>query len=612
LHVLTAAALILALALVAALALLLRTRRELAASRRQLQLAVADHESRLDDARTQLAERAHELDDAQLAHRQELERAEEARTRLKRRLELERRWNEELRERLHELHVRRGTLGDTSDVRELVLHVAITLLGAAKGLLLSRSDADGDGHLDLVCSEGFEHDPEHSAVAQHFAEQVLDRDQTVRADDLDELALPERTPADEEIDNLVAVPIYIRDRFHGVVVCANKPGGFREYDDDVLLALGDQAGTALHNARLRGEVRGAYLATVRVLADAVEAKDRALRGHANDVTACVLAVADRVGVEPREREDLVFAALLHDVGKLAVSERILLKPGPLTPQERAAVEEHPRVGHRLVEQVPGLRGIAPAILHHHERWDGGGYPARLSGEDIPLVARLICVADAFSAMREERPYRAPFSLDDACRELERCAGTQFDPNIVRHFVEEVRRRPPELVAGPLELAVSGSPHDGALLGDASLASVDGLTLLYGHRFVHELAAAEATRAELQRRPFAVVHVELTELARRNREDGYAAGDDLLRGVARTLEGIAARSGGTAARESGSRLVLVVPGADEAIAGQLETELVEELGDGASVRVTHAVWRPGESGDAVLERARGGAAAATAA
>ena len=604
----TAALLILALAV--AVALLVGARRQLAASRRRLETAVADHEARLDETRDELARRARELEeervraeDDRLAHEQAREQAEQAQARLRRRLDVERRWNEELRERLHELHVRRGALGDTSDVRALVLHIAVTLLGAEKGLLLSRSDADGDGHLDLVCSEGFEHDPEHSAVAQHFAAQVLDRDETVRADDLDELELAERTPADLEIDNLVAVPVYIHDRFHGVVVCANKPGGFGEYDDDVLLALGDHAGTALDNARLRGEVRGSYLATVRVLADAVEAKDRALRGHANEVTACVLAVADRVGVDPRDREDLTFAALLHDVGKLAVSERILLKPGPLTPEERAAVEEHPRVGHRLIEQVPALRGIGPAILHHHERWDGHGYPGRLRGEDIPLVARLICVADAFSAMREERPYRAPLSLDEACEELTRCAGTQFDPNVVRHFVDEVRRRPPELVAGPLERAVSGSPHDGALLGDGAVSTVDNLTLLYGHRFLHELAASEATRAELQKRPFAVVHVELPDLARRNREESYAAGDALLRDVAATLQSVAARSGGTAARESGSRLTLLVPGADERIAEQLAAELADELADVADARVSHAVWRAGDTGDAVIERAR---------
>ena len=520
----TAALIALALALASALGLLAGTRRALGrargradAERRRLDEAVADHEARLDATRDELAVERDLLDDER-----------ERRDGIERRVEVEARWNEELREQLRSLHAEKGTLGDTSDVRALVLHTARTLLGAEKGMLLARTDHDGDGHLDLVYAEGFEHDPEHSAVAQHFAAQVLARDETVRAADPGELELAERTPADDEIENLVAVPIYIHDRFRGVVVCANKRGGFDEYDDDVLLALGDHAGAALHNARLRGDVRGAYLATVRVLADAVEAKDRGLRGHANDVSAGVLAVADSLGIEPRGREQLIFASLLHDVGKLALSEGILLKPGPLTPEERALVEEHPRIGHRLVEQVPALRAIAPAVLHHHERWDGEGYPARLRGEEIPLEARLICVADAFSAMREERPYRDAKSLEDACEELKRCAGTQFDPTVVRHFVEEVLRRPPELVTGPLQRALADPElaarrPGGALLGDGAISAVDNLTLLYGHRFLHELAAAEAVRAELQGRPFAVLLVELTDLRARNADDGVCGG-----------------------------------------------------------------------------------------
>jgi diguanylate cyclase (GGDEF)-like protein len=610
----TAVVIVLAVALVLVLALLAWTARRLAAAhrlaeteRRRVDAVAAEHESLLDETRTELADARARAEDDRSMHEQALAREQHARERVQRRLDLERRWSAELRERLHELHVERGALGDTGDVRALVLQVALLLTEAQKGLLLSHADADGDGRLDLVCADGFEHDPEQSAVAQHFADEVLERDATVRADDLEELPLGARTPADDEIESLVAVPIYIHDRFHGVVVCANRPGGFDDLDDDVLLALGDHAGTALANGRLRGEARASYLATVRVLADAVAAKDRALRGHANDVTAAVLTVADRVGLDAAARERLVFAAQLHDVGKLAVSERILLKPGPLTAEERAAVEEHPRVGHRLIEQVPALRELGPAILHHHERWDGAGYPARLRGEEIPLEARVICVADAFSAMREERPYRDALSLDEACEELTRCAGTQFDPVVVRHFVDEVRRKPPEVAPGPLELAVDAA-HDGALLGDGFASAVDGLTLLYGHRFLHELAAAEVVRAELQGRPFSVVHVELIELARRNREEGYAAGDDELREVARVVDAAAARSGGTGARDGGGRLCLLVPGADGEIAGRLARELGEELADASDVRIGVATWREGDAGDDVIARARSAAAA----
>jgi HD-GYP domain-containing protein (c-di-GMP phosphodiesterase class II) len=149
----------------------------------------------------------------------------------------------------------------------------------------------------------------------------------------------------------------------------------------------------------------------------------------------VAAVARRLGIDARGREDLVFASLLHDVGKVGISGRILRKPGPLTPAERAAVERHPRLGASLVSHVPELAEFAPAVLHHHERWDGDGYPAQLRGEAIPLEARLIGVADAFAAMLADRPYRPARSLEEACAELERCAGTQFDPTVVPVFLE---------------------------------------------------------------------------------------------------------------------------------------------------------------------------------
>ena len=188
---------------------------------------------------------------------------------------------------------------------------------------------------------------------------------------------------------------------------------------------------------VRREARASLLAAVRTFAAAIDIKDRGLRSHSDEVSRYVAAVAGRLGIEARRREELVFASLLHDVGKIGISVRILRKPGPLTPEERATIEQHPGLGARLVSHVPELAEIAPAVLHHHERWDGDGYPARLRGREIPLEARLIGVADAFAAMLADRPYRKARSLDEACSELERCAGTQFDPTVVPLFLETV-------------------------------------------------------------------------------------------------------------------------------------------------------------------------------
>jgi HD-GYP domain-containing protein (c-di-GMP phosphodiesterase class II) len=454
--------------------------------------------------------------------------------------QVERDWRRELHDEVMRLSLERGVLGDPQDVPSLVLRLTRTLVGAEKGLLLSKSEADGG--LELVAEEGFENDPSDSAIVRRFAGEVLERDRTVREDNP---AGDQGSGADGEIENLVAIPIYLQDEFDSVVVCANNPEGFEDYDDALLLAVGDHAGTVLQNARLKGELRVSYLSTVSVLAEAIEAKDSFLGGHSEDVSGYVAAVAETFELPPDRREELVFGSLLHDIGKIGISERILLKPAKLSPEERAVVELHPRIGYRLVQQVPALRPIAAAVLHHHERF-GGGYPSELRGEQIPLEARIICVADAFSAMVSERPYREPVNPDEACAELERCAGTQFDPGIVRVFVEEVRRNPPARqdkrpnVEDP-ELEVrreAGEP----VLGQGPLAVIDNLTMLYTRRLLHEVSNAEAQRAMVQDRTFGVVLVELTGLSEVNRLRGYAAGDEEIRTAARTLQEIAAQGG----------------------------------------------------------------------
>ncbi|MGI8749355.1 MAG: HD-GYP domain-containing protein, partial [Thermoleophilaceae bacterium] len=310
------------------------------------------------------------------------------RVRLERAHNAERQWARELREQVSRLHREQGALGHSGDVRELVLQTAVRLVEADRGLLLSREDQDGDGDFDMVCSIGFQNDPAHSAVAQEYAGKVLRHDETVREDDSSELHGDGRNEADEEIHNLLAIPIYIQDQFSGVVLCANREAGFDDLDDDVLLALGDHAGAVLENGRLHGELRTSYVSTVRMLAEAIEAKDPSTRLHSEEVADYVGAVADQLDIEPRRREELLIGSLLHDVGKIGISERILLKPGPLTPEERDAIELHPGIGFRLVRQVPALEGIAPAVLHHHERYDGNGYPEGLAGEGIPLEARV--------------------------------------------------------------------------------------------------------------------------------------------------------------------------------------------------------------------------------
>ncbi len=569
---------------------------------RELRARLQGQEKALQETRAEYEARLDAVNDNLLHEKRLRSRAEQARRD-------EKEWALHLRREVTRLQHERGILGDTNDVRQLVLHTALTLVGAKKGLLLSRLDTDRDELLDLVCYEGFEHDPSDSAVAQRFARQVLQRDETVREDDEPDIERERRTPADDEIENLLAIPIYIADDFSGVVVLAGRDGGFAECEDDVLLALGDHAGAVLQNAHLHHALRSSYVGTVRVLADAIEAKDRFLRGHSEQVSAYVAAVADHLGLDPKQREELVYSSLLHDVGKIGISERILMKPAALTPEERSVVQLHPRIGYRLVQQVPSLRATELSILHHHERWDGGGYPEGLRGEEIPVEARIIAVADAFSAMTSDRPYRPRMTIEEAFAELEANAGTQFDPMVVRTFVEEVRKRPPhpdtrdalhEALADP-EIALRRDDDD-PVLGAGSFALTDALTLLYGRRYLHEAAAAEAHRAAVHGRPFAVALVELSAIDEINRNEGYAAGDAAIQRGARTVQRVAAQYGGTACRYSGRRIAVLVAGGEEAARDCAEA-LRSALDERAGVRLAHAVWRDGETGDDVVERAR---------
>jgi HD-GYP domain-containing protein (c-di-GMP phosphodiesterase class II) len=186
------------------------------------------------------------------------------------------------------------------------------------------------------------------------------------------------------------------------------------------------------------ELSHAYRGTALLLGDMVEADDSYTGLHSQDVVSLVLAVADRLGLEGRERREAEFTALLHDVGKVKIPNEIINKPGALTPEERAIINTHTIEGERMLEKVGGLLGeVGHLVRSCHERWDGDGYPDGLAGERIPLVARIVCACDAFSAMTTNRSYRKAMSQEDAIAELRRCAGAQFDPRVVDALIEAI-------------------------------------------------------------------------------------------------------------------------------------------------------------------------------
>jgi putative two-component system response regulator len=177
-----------------------------------------------------------------------------------------------------------------------------------------------------------------------------------------------------------------------------------------------------------------YIRSIDAMINALEAKDFYTRGHAQRVTIYSVATAREMGMSEAEVEDLRRAAVLHDLGKIGVREEVLNKPGKLTEAEFGEIVRHPQISVSILEPIPFFRPLLPAILHHHEQFDGSGYPGKLSGETIPLASRIMAVADTFDAMTSTRAYRKAVPVDTALAEIRRCSGEQFDPDIVRYFL----------------------------------------------------------------------------------------------------------------------------------------------------------------------------------
>jgi putative nucleotidyltransferase with HDIG domain len=200
------------------------------------------------------------------------------------------------------------------------------------------------------------------------------------------------------------------------------------------------------------ETESAYDATLRALSGALDVRDRELEGHAQRVARYMDLMAREMRSAKVDLPTLRRGALLHDLGKLGMPDEILLKAGELDVNEWTVMKRHPSYGARILAGIPFLTGAAEIVRHHHERFDGTGYPDGLVGEDIPIGARIFAIADAFDAMTSDRPYRKAMSLADARKEIEGCSGAQFDPDVVKAFlrIPTERLATVRIDAGPLE------------------------------------------------------------------------------------------------------------------------------------------------------------------
>ena len=267
--------------------------------------------------------------------------------------------------------------------------------------------------------------------------------------------------------SLMVGPLVADDELLGVLLIG-RPGRnqFNSYEFTLFQLFANQAALALREAQQRERERQLYLSSVQALAATVDAKDPYTHNHSRNVARYARMIAETLGCSPDEVEQIELAGLLHDIGKIGIPDHLLTKPGKLTPEEWAVMQTHAERGAVILATHPALAPIVPLVRHHHERWDGHGYPDGLKGEDIPLGAAIIGLADAFDTMTSDRPYRKAMPVEEAIAEIRRCSGTQFHPRVVAAFLQVFTER--SLVSEGE--AVPTPPH--------SLVSLSELTVLH--------------------------------------------------------------------------------------------------------------------------------------
>lgn len=338
------------------------------------------------------------------------------------------------------------------------------------GILLHHKDRDtyiltvSRGPLGLKVPEGFARMDTDNPLIRFFRErkdkQLFDDGMLVREEarkvlekniepDLKEI-LKQALYQMEIFEAVVCIPSYFRDDLLGILLLGSKKSGgrFQKEELDFFSALASDVAMAIRNALLFKELQSEldrnkrlFIQTTIALAAAIDAKDHYTHGHTARVTALSLAVARKLMQKSKDALDEKFleclhiASLLHDIGKIGIPESILNKEGPLNDEEKKRMQEHPRVGVTILEPIRELQDSILGVKYHHERYDGSGYPEGLKGNQIPLIASIIAVSDAFDAMITDRPYRKHLSKEDAVEEISRQAAKQFDPQVVTALIE---------------------------------------------------------------------------------------------------------------------------------------------------------------------------------
>jgi len=333
---------------------------------------------------------------------------------------------------------------DESEIGEvLVDQTAQTLSCRRVSLLLLDVDKT---HLKVAASRGLPAEVRNTAIplSGTIAEHTLFEEGLLLVDDISQrpdLAKMSRGQYETNSFATVRVPLRARGEGLGVLAVTERINGtdFTARDRKLLEGLSAMGASALMNCRLHAAVNRQMISAIQALASAVDAKDAYTHDHSARVSQLCVATAQELGIEDtKTRREVELAGLLHDIGKIGIPDAILSKPDKLTGEEFELIKNHVKTGASIVGKVKGLDNVAKAILHHHERYDGLGYPSGLAGDAIPMASKLIAVSDTFDSLTSDRPYRKSLGTQRALSELNRNSGSQFDPAIVDAFVPLVR------------------------------------------------------------------------------------------------------------------------------------------------------------------------------
>jgi putative nucleotidyltransferase with HDIG domain len=323
---------------------------------------------------------------------------------------------------------------DLEGLSDITLTAILEVTAADRAAIVLRREDPSTGGAEIAAARA--RAPEHArfTVSRKLVSDVIEKGVSRFAHDTTAEGFSRRHGVSGlPVRSVMCVPLRTTGEVLGAlyVDSVSGAGRFTEADLELLAAVGNQAGVALHRVRLMGELGRLHLDTLRAIAATIDAKDGYTHRHSERVAMLARRLAQEIGLGPAEQEAAEFAALLHDLGKIAVPDAILNKPDRLTADEFEEMKKHPMLGASILANIQSAAVLAviPGVQYHHEWWDGSGYPEGLRGEEIPLLGRVLAVADFFDALTSSRSYRQPLAVDEAIRKVAEGAGTHFDPRI---------------------------------------------------------------------------------------------------------------------------------------------------------------------------------------